>query len=282
MLKVALAQYAPETSRERSYEKIESLLHDSSLVFDLLILPELFSTPYFCQEQSLENFHYAQDFYGSDIAFLKKIARSYQAFVSTTIFEEKAPGLYANTAVTISPTEEIVALYRKAHIPQDPHFEEKFYFQPGNCLPPLVSQKKISFATAICWDQWFPELSRCLTLSGAHLVNYPTAIAWLEGEEKDFVDQLSAWQVVTRSQAITNGIYLSCVNRVGVEQKLHFWGHSHLTGPDGKTIIEFSAEQEGVQCAQLDKAFLSKIRTTWPFLRDRRPELYTPLTAETF
>lgn len=279
MINVALAQYAPHgDSRQKTYEHIRSLLSDSlQASCDYLVLPELFSTPYFCQRQDQQFFGLAQDLNGSDVEFLKEIASTYHCQVATTIFEKRLEGVYANTAVTVSQNGEIVSLYRKSHLPQDPCFEEKYYFQAGSSLPTLTKVKDFQVATAICWDQWFPEIARSLALDNAHLLHYPTAIGWLDGEEHEFDAQLQAWLTVTRSHAITNGLYVLCPNRVGREGNLSFWGNSHLTGPNGKTLISFDHQEEGLKSAQIDLELLQSIRQVWPFLRDRRPNLYQKL-----
>ena len=284
MLNVALAQYAVESTREKTYLLIEQCLEEYdksySAPIDLLLLPELFSTPYFCREQNEEYFSLAQDFQGSDIEFLKKIAKQYQCIVSTTFYEKIDIGLAANTSVHIDANENIIARYRKSHLPQDPCFEEKYYFQPGRSLPeitPLGPNNSFKLATPICWDQWFPELARVLALNKANILSYPTAIAWLKGEEDDFSSQLQSWLTMTKSHAIANGCFIACPNRIGVEGDLQFWGNSHLTGPDHRTLISFDEREQGVKSAILDLDVCKKARLTWPFLRDRRPDLYQDL-----
>ena len=280
MMNVALMQYAVEATRELTYEKVQSIL-DKTLdkQVNYLLMPELFSTHYFCQDQDQANFKKAQSIDGSDVDFLKNISIKFGVFLSTSFFEKQIDGIYYNTAVTISPQGKVISLYRKSHIPQDPCFEEKYYFKPGDQLPKIIDVAGIKTATAVCWDQWFPELARCLTLRGSQLINYPTAIAWLKGEEETFHEQLNAWLTVTRSHAISNGLFVSCVNRVGTEKDLQFWGHSHLTAPTGKSIIEFTKDEEGVKCAQVDLKLIEQSRTAWPFLRDRRPDLYHDLVS---
>lgn len=281
MINVALMQYQIEESRAHTYEKIISLLDGfDTRKIDLLVLPELFSTPYFCQNQDYESFQLAQSLDGSDVDFLKMICQKYNISVSTSFFEKKIEGIYHNTAITLSPTGQITSVYRKSHIPQDPCFEEKYYFKPGSQLPDLTSVGKFPVTTAICWDQWFPEMARSMALKGAMLLNYPTAIAWLKGEEDDFQDQLDAWLTVTRSHAITNGFYVSCVNRVGKESNLTFWGHSYLCSPMGKYLLKFSEAEEVIKVAPISEEEVFKARATWPFLRDRKPELYSLITSE--
>lgn len=281
MINVALMQYKVEPSRDLTYKKITSLLTsiDTGKV-DVLFLPELFSTPYFCQRQDCGFFELAQDFSGSDIVFLKQLCHKYKVSVSTSFFEKKIEGIYHNTAITIDQDGDIVSTYRKSHVPQDPCFEEKYYFKPGNELPELTSINEFAITTAICWDQWFPELARSMALKGSMLLNYPTAIAWLKGEEEDFQEQVDSWLTVTRSHAITNGLYISCVNRVGVEGQLNFWGHSYLCAPTGKYLLKFTEDEEAIKVATVSKESIVKSRTTWPFLRDRRPEMYNLLTTK--
>lgn len=281
MLNVALMQYSISSSRVENYEKIRSYLAsiDKSEI-DYLLLPELFSTPYFCQRQDSNHFQLAQTLDGSDIEFLKQLCLEYNIYISTSFFEKRLDGLFANTAVTLDPKGQVVSLYRKSHIPQDPCFEEKYYFQPGPSLPEVSKIESLSVSTAICWDQWFPEIARVQALEGVNLLNYPTAIAWLEGEEEDFELQRDSWLTVTRSHAIANGIFVSCINRVGCEGKLLFWGSSHLTAPNGKALIEFEAAEQGIKVCAIDKDLIGQTRTAWPFLRDRRPSLYGKITEQ--
>lgn len=282
-----MAQYAVQSTRKKTYELIEQLLeeylHEKTTPIDLLLLPELFSTPYFCQEQDPKYFQLAQDFQGTDIKFLKTLAHKYQCFVSTTFYEKIDVGLAANTSVHINSKGELLTSYRKSHLPQDPSFEEKYYFQPGNTLPEVSQIKNdspLKIATPICWDQWFPELARALALNKATILSYPTAIAWLEGEEEDFTDQLQAWLTMTKSHAIANGCYVACPNRIGTEKSLQFWGHSHLTGPDHKSLIIFDEHEQKIKSAKIDLNRCEQARLTWPFLRDRRPDLYEILVKK--
>ena len=180
----------------------------------------------------------------------------------------------------------LLGFYRKSHIPQDPAFEEKFYFTPGDSGWPVWDTKFGKLGVLICWDQWYPEAARLTALAGADILFYPTAIGWHPSEKKKYgVKQHGAWELIQRSHAVANGCYVASVNRIGHEiisgvggDGIEFWGQSFVAGTSGEIISKASADQEEVMIVPVDLANVDTTRTHWPFLRDRRIDAYGALT----
>ena len=247
----------------------------------VICLPELFRSQYFCQKEDVSVFELAETIPGPSTEAMKKAARKNKVVIIVPIFEKRAPGLYHNTAVIINSDGKIAGLYRKMHIPDDPAFYEKFYFTPGDLGFKSFETKYGNIGTLICWDQWYPEGARLTALQGASILFYPTAIGWHPHEKEKYGKaQFESWQTVQRGHAIANGVYVAAVNRIGHEitvpgtPGLEFWGSSFICDPQGVVLAEGSADKEEVVLAKIDLDQLEDIRRNWPFLRDRRIDAY--------
>jgi N-carbamoylputrescine amidase len=247
----------------------------------VICLPELFRSQYFCQKEDVSVFELAETIPGPSTEAMKKAARKNKVVIIVPIFEKRAPGLYHNTAVIINSDGKIAGIYRKMHIPDDPAFYEKFYFTPGDLGFKSFETKYGNIGTLICWDQWYPEGARLTALQGASILFYPTAIGWHPHEKEKYGKaQFESWQTVQRGHAIANGVYVAAVNRIGHEitvpktPGLEFWGSSFICDPQGVVLAEGSADKEEVVLAKIDLDQLEVIRRNWPFLRDRRIDAY--------
>jgi len=248
----------------------------------VICLPELFRSQYFCREEKAELFALAESIPGPSTEALGKLARELKVVIVGSLFERRAAGLYHNTVAVLGPDGEITGLYRKMHIPDDPLYFEKFYFTPGDLGFSSVATPFGKLGVLICWDQWYPEGARIAALSGAHLLVYPTAIGWHPSEKAEYGPaQLDAWRTIQRSHAIANGIYVAAVNRIGYEgppdHGLEFWGSSFIADPFGQVIAQASCDQEEILSAECDPRRMEDVRRNWPFLRDRRIDAYAPI-----
>jgi N-carbamoylputrescine amidase len=248
---------------------------------EVVCLPELFRSPYFCQREDAALFDLAETVPGPSTEAMSAATRKAGVAVVVPIFERRAPGLYHNSAVIIDKGGETRGLYRKMHIPDDPSFYEKYYFTPGDLGFRAFDVQAGRIGTLICWDQWYPEGARLTALQGAAVLFYPTAIGWHPHEKAQYgVAQRDAWKTVQRGHAIANGVYLAAVNRVGHEPGLpgqaglEFWGTSFLCDPFGVVIAEASVDQEEILVGEIDLARQEEVRRNWPFLRDRRIDAY--------
>ncbi len=248
---------------------------------EVVCLPELFRSPYFCQREDVELFDLAETVPGPTTEALGKVAKARGVVIIAPVFERRAAGVYHNSAAVIDASGEVVGLYRKMHIPDDPAYYEKFYFTPGDLGFRAFDTQVGRIATLICWDQWYPEGARLAALQGPSLLFYPTAIGWHPAEKVQFgTAQRDAWRTVQRGHAIANGVYVAAVNRVGLEKTtaasagLEFWGSSFICDPFGIVLAEASADREEVLLAEIDLARLEDVRRNWPFLRDRRIDAY--------
>jgi N-carbamoylputrescine amidase len=248
---------------------------------EVVCLPELFRSPYFCQREDAALFDLAESVPGPSTEALGAVAKKAGVAVVVPVFERRAVGLYHNSAAVIDASGEILGLYRKMHIPDDPCFYEKFYFTPGDLGFRAFDTRAGRIGTLICWDQWYPEGARLTALQGAAVLFYPTAIGWHPHEKAQHgTSQRSAWQTIQRSHAISNGVYVAVVNRVGHEKPepgapgLEFWGSSFLCDPFGVVIAEASVDKEEVLVAEVDLGRIEEVRRGWPFLRDRRIDAY--------
>jgi N-carbamoylputrescine amidase len=245
---------------------------------ELVCLQELFTGPYFCQTEDHKYFELAESIPGPTTHCLGSLAKQLQIVLVASIFERRTAGVFHNTAVVIDADGSIAGRYRKMHIPDDPHYYEKFYFTPGDLGFRAFDTSKLRIGVCVCWDQWFPEAARLTALSGAQLLVYPTAIGWLAQDKQDFgQSQLNAWQTVMRSHAITNGLFLVAPNRVGVEDQIEFWGSSIIVDPYGNVAAQGSQTTEEIIAFDCDLAAIETARTHWPFLRDRRIDAYQGL-----
>src|SRR5205823_13464233 len=245
---------------------------------DIICLPELFLSPYFCQETKAEIFDLAEPIPGPMTERLGPLARSLGKVIVASLFERRAAGIYHNTAVVFDADGSQVGLYRKMHIPDDPQYYEKFYFTPGDLGFQSFPTKFGRVGVCVCWDQWYPEAARLTALSGAEIIFYPTAIGWLAAEKDEFgPSQHSAWETMMRSHAIANGVFVAAPNRVGREGELEFWGASFVADPNGNVLARASHDKEETLLVECDLGRLDAVRTHWPFLRDRRIDAYEGL-----
>jgi len=246
----------------------------------VICLPELFRSQYFCQKEDAAMFDMAEPVPGPSTDALGKVARERKVTVIAPVFERRAAGLYHNSAAVIRSDGEVSGLYRKMHIPDDPAFYEKFYFTPGDLGFRAFDTDAGKIGTLICWDQWYPEGARLTALRGANVIFYPTAIGWHPYEKEQYgAAQRDAWRTIQRSHAIANGVYVAAVNRVGHEKPfngagIEFWGSSFLCDPFGVVIAEASADREEVLVGEVDPTRIEDVRRNWPFLRDRRIDAY--------
>ena len=252
---------------------------------DLVVLPELHLGPYFCQNEDHQTFDLAQPIPGPTTAILAEVAREANIVIVSTIFEERAPGLYHNTAVVFDKDGSITGKYRKMHIPDDPGFYEKYYFTPGDLGFTPIETSIGKLGVLICWDQWYPEAARLMALAGAEILIYPTAIGWdAEDTAEEQQRQLNAWITIQRAHAVANGIPVISCNRIGFEKApdsdtgIQFWGNSFIAGPQGEFIEQADATENKLLIATLDSARSERVRRIWPFLRDRRIDAFGDIT----
>ena len=268
----------PDANLERAAGKVAEAAGSGAQV---VCLPELFRSRYFCQREDAALFDLAEPIPGPSTRRLSEVAREAGAAVVVPIFERRAPGLYHNSAVVLDADGSIAGTYRKMHIPDDPAFYEKFYFAPGDLGFRAFDVRPGRIGTLICWDQWYPEGARLTALRGAAVLFYPTAIGWHPHEKAEFgAAQRDAWRTVQRGHAIANGVYVAAVNRVGFERHapdaagLEFWGTSFVCDPFGVVLAEASTDAEEILIAEVDWARIEEVRRNWPFLRDRRIDAY--------
>ena len=279
---------APEKNLQHAMDRVREA---GKLGAQIVCLPELFQTQYFCQREDTALFDLAEPIPGPTTAKLSELAKQLKIVLIATLFEKRAPGVYHNTAVTFDADGSQRSLYRKMHIPDDPLYYEKYYFTPGDLGFKAVDTSVGRVGTLVCWDQWYPEGARLTALQGAHLLFYPTAIGWHPAEKAEFGNaQYDAWRTMQRAHAIANGVYVAAVNRVGMEHGdirgnaasgagLEFWGGSFLCDPFGRVIAEASHDQEEILIGEIDLKALEDIRRNWPFLRDRRIDGYAGITS---
>jgi len=244
----------------------------------IICLQELFRSHYFCQSENPKNFKLAESIPGPTTDALSALAAEREIVIVASVFERRSAGLYHNTAVVIDADGAIAGKYRKMHIPDDPLYYEKFYFTPGDLGFPSFQTRYARIGALVCWDQWFPEGARLSALSGAQILVYPTAIGWIPNEPRAVAQrQREAWELIQRSHAVANGVYVASVNRVGREGKIKFWGHSFVAGPLGEIVAQAGGEREQILLARCDLGKIEETRQSWPFLRDRRIDAYEPL-----
>ena len=244
----------------------------------LVCLPELFRSLYFCQKQDYKCFQLAEPIPGPTTQLLSAAAKKHKITLVSSLFEKRTGGLYHNTAVVFGPNGKILGTYRKMHIPDDPGFNEKFYFTPGDTGFQPIDTPVGRLGSLVCWDQWYPEAARLMALRGAQILIYPTAIGWARGEKKDVCQtQRNAWQTIQRSHAIANGLFVLSINRTGRENNLDFWGTSFVSNPMGHVVAEASTHRAEIVRASLQLSETTTTRQHWPFLRDRRVDAYTGL-----
>jgi N-carbamoylputrescine amidase len=281
---VALVQMRCEADAEANMEKALARIRDAATAgAQIVCLPELFRGPYFCQRQDPALFDLAEPIPGPSTERLAKAARAAGTVVIASLFERRGPGLFHNTAAVIDADGQLLGIYRKMHIPDDPLYFEKYYFTPGDTGFRTFDTRFGRIGVLVCWDQWFPEGARLTAMQGAQILLYPTAIGWHPREKAEYgTAQHQAWELMQRAHAIANGVYVAAVNRVGHEgaadSGLEFWGGSFVSDPFGGLLAKGSHTGEELVLAKCDPARQDDIRRNWPFWRDRRIDAYGDLT----
>jgi N-carbamoylputrescine amidase len=251
----------------------------------LVLLPELHASPYFCQTQNPALFDLAEPIPGPTTEEFGALARELGVVLIASLFERRAAGLYHNTAVVLERDGSLAGLYRKMHIPDDPGYYEKFYFTPGDLGFAPINTSVGRLGVLVCWDQWYPEAARLMALAGAELLLYPTAIGWNPSDDEDECQrQWEAWIIVQRAHAVANGLPVVVCNRVGFEPDLsgqtpgaQFWGTSFVVGPQGEWLASTPSDRPATLAVELDLCRSEHLRRAWPFLRDRRIDAYQGL-----
>ncbi len=282
---IGLVQMAMSPDAENNLARAVSLVEQAAgLGAEVISLPELFRSQYFCQREDASLFDLAEPVAGPSTAAMGRLAREKKLTIIAPIFERRAAGLYHNSAAVIGTDGKVSGLYRKMHIPDDPAYYEKFYFTPGDLGFHAFDTPVGKIGTLICWDQWYPEGARLTALRGASVIFYPTAIGWHPHEKEVFgAAQRDAWRTIQRSHGIANGVYVAAVNRVGHEKPsnggagIEFWCSSFLCDPFGVVVAEGSTDREEVLIGEVDLARIEEVRRNWPFLRDRRIDAYEGL-----
>ena len=281
---------------------IRRIREAAALGAQIICLKELFNAPYFCKSQKCERFDIAEPIPGPTTDVMQKLAKELDVVLIVPLFERQAAGVYRNSAAIIDADGSLLGVYRKMHIPDDPMFNEKYYFAPGDAahddridaIGQVAKQasgfrvwrtKYANIGVLICWDQWYPEAARITSLLGADILFYPTAIGWHPAEKDEFgVAQVDAWRTIQRSHAIANGVFVASPNRVGHEDDepgtrgLEFFGHSFIADPFGR-ILEEAGTEDAILIAECDPKLIEETRRNWPFLRDRRIDAYAPILS---
>ncbi|HEY1859212.1 MAG TPA: carbon-nitrogen hydrolase [Gemmataceae bacterium] len=281
---LALVQMRCDADADANLEKaVAGIRQAAKAGAHVVCLQELFRTPYFCQKQDPSLFDLAETIPGPSTERLGKVAREAGQVVIASLFEHRAAGVYHNTAVVLDADGELRGIYRKMHIPDDPLYFEKYYFTPGDMGFRTFETKVGRIGVLVCWDQWYPEAARLTALQGANILLYPTAIGWHPREKEEHgLAQHQAWELIQRSHAVANGVFVAAANRVGHEGAtnggLEFWGASFVSDPFGEVLARASHDREEVLLVECDLRRLEETRRHWPFLRDRRIDAYGGLT----
>lgn len=285
VLPVALVQERDQGSTDANLALIEQRVGEAAASgARLVLLQELHNGAYFCQHQCVDEFDRAEPIPGPSTERLARLAKAHSVVIVSSLFERRGAGLYHNTAVVLESDGSMAGKYRKMHIPDDPGFNEKFYFTPGDLGFHPVDTSVGRLGVMVCWDQWYPEGARLMALAGADLLLYPTAIGWDPDDAQDEkTRQRDAWILSHRGHAVANGLPVLSCNRVGHEPSpigrsgIDFWGSSHVLGPQGEIVAEASTDSPQLLLAEVDLARSEDIRRIWPFLRDRRIDAYGDL-----
>jgi agmatine deiminase len=243
----------------------------------IICLQEVYRTKYFPQKERYDVTSLAETIPGESTQVFSELAKEKKIVIIAPIFEKASNGKFYNTAVVIDANGKILGSYRKVHVPQDPLFYEKNYFEAGDTGYLVVKTRYGCIGVLICYDQWFPEPARINTLMGAEIIFYPTAIGYIKDHTSADGDWPEAWKTVQRAHAISNGVHIAAVNRVGEEGELQFWGGSFVCDSFGAVLAEASKRNEEVLIVTVDLSKNKKIREGWGFLKNRRPDTYGSL-----
>ncbi|WP_268847028.1 carbon-nitrogen hydrolase [Flavobacterium aestivum] len=284
--KIAVIQLNLNDVAENNLKKCLSWVRDAANQgAEVISLPELYSSHYFCQSEDVDNFALAEPLYSTSFIAFSALAKELGVVIIVPFFEKRMAGIYHNSAYIINTDGTEAGLYRKMHIPDDPHFYEKFYFTPGDIGFKAFPTEKGKIGTLICWDQWYPEAARLTALQGADVLFYPTAIGWHPLEKEEYGEnQHGAWMNVMKGHAVANGVYVAAANRIGLEQYIEgtagiqFWGSSFIAGPQGEILAQASHDKEEILIAEVDLDLQENVRQNWPFFRDRRVDAFGDIT----
>ena len=267
------ADLDPASNLERTIALIERAADEGA---EIVCTQELFRSRYFCQVEDPAPFELAEPIPGPTSQVLADLAARRGIVIVASLFERRAPGLFHNTVAVLDANGALAGRYRKMHIPDDPRFYEKYYFTPGDLGFGCIPTRRGRLGVLICWDQWYPEAARLTAMTGAEILIYPTAIGTWSGELDLQPTQQDAWRTMQRSHAIANGVFVAAINRVGVEDDLHFWGRSFVAAPDGRVLAEAGGD-ETVLVTDCSRAAIDSARQGWPFFRDRRIDAYADI-----
>lgn len=284
--KIAVIQLNLNNTPENNLKKCLQWVRDAAgKGAEVISLPELYSSHYFCQSEDTDNFAYAEPLYSISFTAFSELAKELGVVIVVPFFEKRMAGIYHNSAYIIDTDGTEAGLYRKMHIPDDPHFYEKFYFTPGDLGFKSNQTNKGKVGVLICWDQWYPEAARLTALKGAEVLFYPTAIGWHPKEKAQYGEnQYGAWMNVMKGHAVANGVYVAAANRIGLEKYLpdtdglEFWGASFIAGPQGEILAQASHDKEEILIAEVNLDLQENVRQNWPFFRDRRIDAFGDIT----
>ncbi len=280
---VAAIQMSCVTDTSVNIAKAERMVREAAASgAQIILLPELFTTLYFCQEQTSRHFqHAAPAEQNRTVSHFQTVARELEVVLPISFFEQ-ASTRYFNSAAIIDADGRILGVYRKTHIPDGPGYQEKYYFQPGDTGFKVWQTRYAAIGVGVCWDQWFPEAARCMALGGAELLMYPTAI----GSEPDHseIDSQNHWQLCMQGHAAANIMPVIAANRVGTEtisnSKIAFYGSSFITTETGQKITEADRASETIISAVFDLEKIKCYRKYWGVFQDRRPDMYASITGK--
>jgi len=286
-MKIALIQQSNTGNREANIAKLGQNIRSCAIQgAELIVLQELHNGLYFCQTEDPMVFEQAETIPGPSTEYFGKLAKESGVVLVLSLFEKRAPGLYHNTAVVIEKDGTIAGKYRKMHIPDDPAYYEKFYFTPGDLGFEPVQTSVGKLGVMVCWDQWYPEAARLMTMAGAEMLIYPTAIGW-ESTDTEFEKQrqTAAWMISQRAHAVANGLHVIACNRTGYEadpsgatKGIQFWGNSFVTGPQGEILAQATNDKDENLIVYIDLSRTETVRRMWPFFRDRRVDAFGDMT----
>jgi N-carbamoylputrescine amidase len=287
-IKVGVVQQAV-SSNDKNVNWAQSAKQISALAeqgCELVMLQELHSTLYFCQQENTDLFDLAEPIPGAATKYFADLAAKLDIVLITSLFEKRGSGLYHNTAVVFDRQKGLVGKYRKMHIPDDPGFYEKFYFTPGDLGFEPIQTSVGKLGVLVCWDQWYPEAARLMAMAGADMLFYPTAIGWDKNDtEEEQARQHDAWQTIQRSHAVANSLPVVVANRTGFEASpvtgdpgIQFWGQSFIAGPQGEILAQATSDKEQNLLVEIDLKRTEQIKRIWPYFRDRRIDAYDDLT----
>ncbi len=280
-VRVGLIQTCVSKDIEQNIAKTASKIEEAAgKGAQIVCLQELYRTQYFPQEENVSAEALAETIPGDSTGTFSALAKKHKITIIVPIFEKNPDGKFYNSAVILGENGEILGIYRKSHIPQDPYFYEKDYFAPAVSNYQVYKTPHANISVLICYDQWFPEAARICCLQGAEIIFYPTAIGYIKDHTSADGDWHDAWRTVQRAHAIANGIHVAAVNRVGAEGELEFWGGSFVCNSFGEVLAEASTSKEEVLIVTVDLAKNKKIQEGWGFLRNRRPDTYRALVEK--